>query len=171
MSPIEGTVRNLVEDDESIIRIARIIHHLQTHESKVPGPLCGGTSRGLFWENEYVELGSTERLQMYVNRRMFGKHKGHFLKFEKLVVNHNDIAPRNIIWMPDGRICLIDWAHAGYYPWLLEIAVLDFNTQARKDAVFARKLQDELGRSLTVRERSDVGILCMAWFNGLRYAM
>ena len=171
MEIIEGTVRNLVEDDESIIRIAHIIHHLQTHESKVPGPLCGGTSRGLFWENEYVELVSPERLEMYINRRMFGKYKGHSFRVEELLLNHNDIAPRNIIWMPDGRISLIDWAHAGYYPWLLEIAILDFNTQARKDAVFARKLQDELGRSLTVRERSDVGILCMAWFNGLRYAM
>lgn len=171
MESIEGNLRYLVEDDESIQKVARIIHHLQTHEGKIPGPLCEGMSRGIFWEHEYVELGSTARLEMYISRRMTGELKGQSFEVDKLVLNHNDIAPRNIIWMPDGRICLIDWAHAGYYPRLFEMVVSLNNTEGRKDVVFAHKVQIELARSLTDREISDVNNLSHACFNGLRYAM
>jgi aminoglycoside phosphotransferase (APT) family kinase protein len=168
MEFIKGTVRDLIEDDKSIQRIARIINHLHTYESRIPGPLCGGTSRGFFWEREHVVLGNTERLERYINTRVVGP--GRDLRFEvgKLVLNHNDIAPRNIIWMPDGSVCLIDWEHAGYYPWLLEIVVLDINMQQGKDEVFVKKLQIELG-PLTTREQSDLDLLIMAWDKGLRF--
>jgi Ser/Thr protein kinase RdoA (MazF antagonist) len=124
----------------------------------------------MFWENEHVELKSTQRLEKYLNRRMVGDQKGLCIKVGKLVLNHNDIAPRNIIWMPDGSICLIDWAHAGYYPQVVEIVVLGFNTQAGKDLKFTTKLRDKLG-PLTAQEEEEVNMLEVAWFNGHRYRM
>lgn len=170
MEFVQGTVRNLIEDDESITKIARIVRYLQTYQSNVPGPLGGGQSRGLFWENEEIELRSALRLEEYLNRRMIGDQKGLYIKVGKLVLNHNDIAPRNIIWMPDGSICLIDWSHAGYYPQLLELVILGFNTQEGKDLGFTEKLRIKLG-SLTAREEEDLTLLKMAWFNSHQYEM
>lgn len=168
MEFVEGKVRNLVEDDESILRIARIVDHLKTFESKVPGPLCGGTSRGLFWESQPVELGNSKRFEQYINTRAIGPKNDLHFKVGKLVLNHNDISPRNIIWMHNGSICLIDWAHAGYYPWLLEKVVLGINSQEGKDEVFVEKLQKELG-PLTPREKSDYGLLITAYTKSMRY--
>lgn len=37
-------------------------------------------------------------------------------RFEKLVLTHQDIAPRNIILDAEGKARLIDWAFAGAYP-------------------------------------------------------
>lgn len=170
MEFVKGTTRCLIEDDESITKIARIVRYLQTHQSNVPGPLGGGRSRGLFWENEEVELRSTSRLEEYLNRRMVGDQKGLCIEVGKLVLNHNDIAPRNIIWMPDGSICLIDWSDAGYYPQLLELAVLRFNTQDGKDLKFTEKLTTELG-PLTASEETNLDLWNMAWFNSHRYVM
>ncbi|TVY88234.1 hypothetical protein LAWI1_G007368, partial [Lachnellula willkommii] len=34
----------------------------------------------------------------------------------KLVMCHGDLAPRNILQLDDGRLALLDWANAGFYP-------------------------------------------------------
>lgn len=38
------------------------------------------------------------------------------VKFEKLLLTHQDIAPRNLILNALGKVWLIDWAFAGAYP-------------------------------------------------------
>lgn len=171
MQRIPGEVRDKVEDLESVKRVADIIRHLQTHKSKTPGPLEGGTSRGLWWEEEPVDLkGEVARFEKYIQNRLVGKQQGWTVELGEFVLNHNDIAPRNLIWMPDGRISLIDWAHAGFYPWVLELAVLEFNTQERKDVGFTFPLIDEF-EPLSELDRKNKTSLQLAWFNSHRYSM
>ena len=45
-------------------------------------------------------------------------------RFEKLVLTHLDVAPRNLILNSDGRAWLIDWGNAGIYPDGFEVASL-----------------------------------------------
>lgn len=56
MQRIHGEVKDKIEDVQSVKRVADFIRHLQTHKSSIPGPLEGGISRGLWWENEHVDL-------------------------------------------------------------------------------------------------------------------
>ncbi|CAD0114042.1 unnamed protein product [Aureobasidium uvarum] len=171
MQRIRGEVRDRIEDCASVRRVADIVRHLQTHKSSIPGPLEGGISRGLFWENEHVDLrGEVGRLAEYIRRRLVGGQQGWGVGLGEFVLNHNDIAPRNLIWMTDGRICLIDWAHAGFYPKLLELVVLEFNTQEGNDLGFTLALSGELG-PLSNEEEREVRSLNMAWFNSHRYRM
>ncbi|KAM5499618.1 hypothetical protein McanMca71_006192 [Microsporum canis] len=44
----------------------------------------------------------------------------------KLVLTHQDIAPRNLILDPKGKVWLIDWGDAGIYPEGFEYAALAF---------------------------------------------
>ncbi|KAG9684798.1 hypothetical protein KCU95_g12838, partial [Aureobasidium melanogenum] len=171
MQRIHGEVRDKIENLQSVTRVADIIRHLQTHKSSIPGPLDGGISRGLWWENEHVDLkGEVARLEEYIRRRMVGKQQGWSVELGEFVLNHNDIAPRNLIWMPDGRICLIDWAHAGFYPWVLELVVLEFNTQEGKDLGFTLALSKKF-EPLSEAEQKNKNSLQMAWFNSHRYSM
>ncbi|KAK2808375.1 hypothetical protein FQN50_004760 [Emmonsiellopsis sp. PD_5] len=45
--------------------------------------------------------------------------------FDKLVLTHHDIAPRNLILYPNGKVVLIDWGDAGIYPKGLEATSLN----------------------------------------------
>lgn len=45
-------------------------------------------------------------------------------RFQKLVFSHQDIAPRNLILDPQGKVWLIDWSWAGFYPPGFDQAVL-----------------------------------------------
>ncbi|KAK5999802.1 hypothetical protein QM012_005208 [Aureobasidium pullulans] len=169
MQRMHGQVRKRIEDLHSVRRVADIIRHLQTHKSSVPGPLGGGVSRGMWWENEDVNLrGSVARLAEYIKRRLKGPQQGWTFEMSEFVMNHNDIAPRNIIWLPDGRISLIDWAHAGFYPWLMELVVLEFNTQCGEDLGFTVPLSEEF-EPLSEAEQKNKASLQMAWFNSHRY--
>ena len=170
MELVEGIERDTIEDDQSITKVAEAISHLREFQSNTPGPLGGGRSRGLFWENEETKLESKSRLEEYINRRLVGEQSGRQFKVNELVMNHNDIAPRNIIWMSNRSICLLDWSSAGYYPRLLELVVLLFNTQQSKDFEFARLLQQKLG-PLTCDEEKEKSMMHMAWFNSHRYKM
>ncbi|PLB50381.1 hypothetical protein P170DRAFT_445706 [Aspergillus steynii IBT 23096] len=44
--------------------------------------------------------------------------------FDRLVLTHSDIAPRNLILGTDGKVHLIDWGDAGIYPDGFEVASL-----------------------------------------------
>ncbi|KAB8276929.1 hypothetical protein BDV30DRAFT_235172 [Aspergillus minisclerotigenes] len=44
--------------------------------------------------------------------------------FQKFVLVHQDISPRNMILDATGKVCLLDWAHAGAYPPAFERAAI-----------------------------------------------
>ena len=81
---------------------------------------------------------------------------------------HLDIAPRNILWLEDGSLCLIDWASAGYYPRLFEFCA-QWVVEG-KDGNFnylLLKLMDALSdREIAQKE----AILC-AWRNIQKYPL
>jgi thiamine kinase-like enzyme len=46
---------------------------------------------------------------------------------------HLDIAPRNILVLGDGSLCLVDWRTGGSYPRLFERAALEIHSREKDD--------------------------------------
>jgi thiamine kinase-like enzyme len=80
---------------------------------------------------------------------------------------HLDIAPRNILYLPDSSICLIDWATAGFYPRLFEVCILNINNNGQ-NGKFEEMLLKNIG-SLTSEEEEQMWLLIPSFQNSLRY--
>ena len=119
--------------------IAKAVAHLsQIPEriSQVPGPVEGGMPRGYIWAEDgaSTSFDSAAEMENWLNSRLALYPKLALeepnwiakldLKSRKLVMCHTDLAPRNIILLDDGSICFIDWAFAGFYPYIFEIYAL-----------------------------------------------
>lgn len=75
--------------------------------------------------------------------------RGCGFQWSKLVMCHLDIAPRNLMLLPDGSLCFLDWAFAGFYPSIFEIYTLKARYEWGK-----QYLTDILGHIYTPDPRS-----------------
>jgi aminoglycoside phosphotransferase (APT) family kinase protein len=169
MDYIEGTVIDPLDEPDRIAKLVRVLDHFSTIEDVLPGSLSRGPSRGLLWpEAENLTFDSTKKMEEWFNSRLF-QGEGN-LSFQKspLVLCHLDLAPRNIIWQPDGGICLVDWASAGFYPrffefwaqWIIE----------GKDGSFNGLLLDSMS-PLRDHETALKKTICRVWHNIQKYTL
>lgn len=111
-----------------VMAITKAILHMQSFQQfENPGPVGGGRSRGLIYDEETDESDLTfatmADMQDYLNTRIRWRHVD--LTGTRLVFSHCDIAPRNIIFAEgDNELCIIDWASGGYYPRYFEYFAL-----------------------------------------------
>ena len=103
-------------------------------ESPIFGPVC--SDRGPF--ATYSELSNffNERLHMAMDYKKLPRddplRDDLFDNSEPLVLTHQDLNPRNVIVGEDGRLWIIDWAWAGYYPeWFEYVAMWRQNEYER----------------------------------------
>lgn len=78
----------------------------------------------------------------------------------------HDVAPRNILWLEDGSICLLDWKSAGFYPRILEVCMQRINVGM--DGHFNELLLASMER-LTDKEEAQAQLVLQAYSNGIRY--
>jgi hypothetical protein len=118
-----------------IMQVASMITTLQSVQViQDPGPvdcnrcLCRGC---WFTDMGAGPFGTIREMEDWFNRKLAICQ--HFkqapatvspFRFEKLVLTHQDIAPRNLILGPSGMVWLIDWGDAGIYPLGFEVASL-----------------------------------------------
>ncbi|OJJ47418.1 hypothetical protein ASPZODRAFT_132392 [Penicilliopsis zonata CBS 506.65] len=113
--------------ESHIQKLAHVLEHLQSITADRAGSLCGGPSIGLLWpDTNDLIINTVQQVEEWFNSRLFPGDGKVYFEPSPLVLCHLDIAPRNIIWLDDGSICLLDWASAGFYPRLLEFASLFF---------------------------------------------
>ncbi|OJJ83850.1 uncharacterized protein ASPGLDRAFT_47545 [Aspergillus glaucus CBS 516.65] len=127
---------NQTERVDVVSQVASMITTLQSIPlpQQSPGPVgCESCSARGFW---FTDMGtgpfrSTEELEAWFNRRLtiskqFNQAPDDVppFQFDRLVLTHQDIAPRNLILGLDGTVHLIDWGDAGVYPEGLEFASL-----------------------------------------------
>ena len=135
MEHINGSVFDRLEDPDSIAITARILDYFSTIRNDRPGPLGGGVSRGLLWpDNEDLSFDTVEHMEDFLNSRISREPGRLALRGYDLVLCHLDIAPRNILVLEDGSVCLIDWASAGFYPRFFEFCIQWINMD--KDGKF-----------------------------------
>ncbi|CZT21519.1 uncharacterized protein RCC_07382 [Ramularia collo-cygni] len=110
----------------------------QLGKHAAPGPICGGPPSGFPWGDGKADLEfrSAQDLEHALNLRLAqwspqssrvkAKTKASLLSLEgtQFGLCHMDLAPRNFILANDGKIAMLDWSTAGYYPTFFEVAGL-----------------------------------------------
>lgn len=168
MEYIQGQVHAKLESPESISRITCALAHFTEVQNHMPGPLAGGIPRGILWpENEDLSFKTVRDLERFFNYRLRGNKK-LALDDYNLTLCHLDIAPRNIIWLDDGSMGLLDWESAGFYPRLFEVCLLRINFG--KDGDFNRLLLDSM-KPLTEEEEAQVELILKAFSNAQRFRL
>lgn len=169
MEYIEGRVIDPLDDPELIAKVARVLDHFCSITANRPGSLWGGPCRGLLWpDSEDLNFEDKGQMERWFNSRLFaGEGKVSFRDCD-LVLCHLDIAPRNIIWQPDGRICLVDWASAGFYPRLFEYWA-QWNIEGI-EGPFNSLLLNSM-KPLSDYESVQQLPICRVWYNTQKYVL
>ena len=149
-----------------IQRLAGILEYFRSITADRAGSLCGGPSIGLLWpDTNDLTISNVQQVEEWFNSRLFpGDGKVHF-DISQLVLCHLDIAPRNIIWLDDGGVCLLDWASAGFYPRPLEFASLFF-----QEYDFSEMLLNAISFG-SERDKEEQQKICQALYNNERYSL
>jgi thiamine kinase-like enzyme len=63
-------------------------------------------------------------MEDWLNHRLPDVEAKLALEKYPLVLCHLDLAPRNMIRLEDGSLCLLDWKSAGLYPRFFEVCIL-----------------------------------------------
>jgi Ser/Thr protein kinase RdoA (MazF antagonist) len=113
---------------------------------------------------------SVEDMNCWLNKRLKLVNKAVDLHPYPLVLCHLDLCRRNIKIMEDNAICLLDWGHAGFFPWFFETAALSCvhdDTRYRNALLQALKSVKELKDA----EQECVNLLLRARAASLRYIL
>lgn len=123
----------LPNEREDVIRqVVDMIRELQSLQIPLVGPIGGGPSHGrwfsIYGSGPFTGVSDFEeycngRLEIAKRTRKTPTSTPPF-KFSSFVMTHQDIATRNLILDPDGRLYLIDWGCAGAYPPIFEAATI-----------------------------------------------
>jgi hypothetical protein len=167
MEYIHGQIHPSPNNDQ-INKIAQILSYFSSIQSQDPGPLQGGVSRGLLWEeNGRPAFKTVQTMESWLNFRLPDVESKLTLQKYPLVLCHLDLAPRNIIWLADGSVCLIDWASAGFYPRFFEVALLKIMEYSHDD--YELTLIEKMAK-LTGDEEIQMTLLQRSFYNGIRYS-
>lgn len=86
--------------------LRKAFDHLASFKRDDPGPLHSGEPVGILWEDETPSQSHTVAgLEEWINTRQGDQVVLHG---EELVLCHLDMALDNMLWLPDGKICLLD---------------------------------------------------------------
>ncbi len=104
-----------------------------------PGPVGGGSLRGYLWSDNGLNstFSSVTELEDFLNNILadYTLERDRFdFTSSDLIMCHGDLAPRNILRLDDGRLALLDWANAGFYPLIFEIYA--FRTRVNREPIF-----------------------------------
>jgi len=164
MEFFDGVVDEYIVDSIRREKIARVIAHLADIKSRKVGPLAGGSVRGQLW-TEDLEFTPTSLpdVEKYYSRVL--RPQNLELDGAETVLCHLDIAARNIIWLRDDSIVLLDWQSAGFYPQVFEYCALRVNQRAPGDlnSCFLDAFR------LTSNEKDQAELILQAWSKFQRY--
>ena len=167
MEYIHGEVLQSLNSGQ-IDQIAQILLYLSSIQSQHPGPLQGGVSRGLLWEESGKPAFKTvPQMESWLNFRLPDVESKLTLEKYPLVLCHLDLAPRNIIWLADGSVCLIDWASAGFYPRFFEGCLLKImqHSHGNYEVTLIERME-----KLTEDEEAQMLLLAHSFYNGIKYS-
>ena len=153
------------QDQEAVVdSILKALHHLAALPIPIgqgPGPVGGGPPRGYLWGDSGIvsSFASISEMDSWLNDILEYEPQPSRDTFDfksvKLVMCHTDLAPRNILWLGDGQLALLDWGSAGFYPRVFEVYA--FRTRVDREAIFAKILP-----RLTQQEDYEEQIQCLS---------
>jgi aminoglycoside phosphotransferase (APT) family kinase protein len=127
-------------------QVAAMINRMQSSSFKIsPGPI-GGSEGQKFqgpWFTEYgagpfatlqdLEDWCNHKIDVCIKFKQASRHESRF-RFRKVVLTHQDVAPRNLILDTQGTVWIIDWGVSGAYPPRFEQAA--FQAQSGRNGEF-----------------------------------
>ncbi|OXV10467.1 hypothetical protein Egran_01769 [Elaphomyces granulatus] len=148
--------------DEVTSQVAGMVEQMQSISLNHmrPGPIGGGAPFQGPWFSDTCGNGSgpfdtLQEMEDWLNHkldtrlRLWRNASGDTPRFEfkdtRMVFTHQDIAPRNLILDPSGRLWLIDWAYAGVYPEGFEQSAIP--KQQVRDDTFSKLVLSKLSCS------------------------
>jgi hypothetical protein len=109
-----------VDCTEQIEGLQKALDHLSSLKRTFPGPLHSSELQGILWEDDAPSTHDTpEGLEVWINTWQDDKI---ILDGEDFVLCYLDTALQNMLRLPSGKICFLDWGSAGYYPRYFELA-------------------------------------------------
>jgi serine/threonine protein kinase len=161
-------VSSMTDPDAYLEPMAKVLKHFEQVQRAKPGPLHESVAFGHLWlDYDPITPVTISDIEEYYNKRQLKNSTQLNLTSYPLIFCHLDIAPRNILVLQDGSLCLIDWNSAGFYPRLFERCALEINV--RKENDWNTKLLGLLGE-LDEDEKSQAQLLERAYYLGQRYA-
>lgn len=142
-------------------RLLPILKQFRTIQSDIPGALGGGPAYGIFWENDFPKFSSRDEFDAWINKRLLNQRNS--ILGQSLSICHMDLAPRNILELPDRSICLLDWANAGFYPPVFEEVILRLQPAYNQEITF----YESLAKSI-FEDEAQLGCVLMVWNNEQR---
>lgn len=135
MEYVKGQALSLIKDPNFYLEVmVKVLKHFEQVQHDKPGPFHGGLACGQLWlDYDSIAPRTIVDVEEYYNRRQLKTLPHLNLKEYPLVFCYLDIAPRNILVLADGSLCLIDWASAGFYPRLFERCALKLNIDKEGD--------------------------------------
>ncbi len=134
------------KSQQLLLNISKSLRHINMFVGSRAGPIGGGQAHGPLW-SEYgsrSHFESKNDIQKWLNERLAVDQQSVDLSTHELRLCHLDVAPRNLLILPNDQICLLDWATAGFYPHIFEIWSLQLFRHIFGDPFFQALLQ-ELG--------------------------
>ncbi|KAF2248726.1 hypothetical protein BU26DRAFT_564427 [Trematosphaeria pertusa] len=168
MEYIDGQpVSSTMDPDAYLQPMAKVLKIFEQVQRAKPGPFHKSVAFGQLWlDYDPIAPAAVSDIEEYYNKRQL-KNSTHLnLAGYPLIFCHLDIAPRNILVLGDGSLCLIDWNSAGFYPRLFERTALAINVRAEND--WNTKLLALLD-GLDEGEKSQAQLLERAYYLGQRY--
>lgn len=172
MENIDGVTLERVRWEEKGIlsRVVTALNALHSISSKHPGPISGGEAYGSLWSESGsgTTFDNIKDLEFYMNERLVYFQTSIRVREEDLCLCHLDVAPRNFMIDLQGRLCLLDWATAGFFPRYFELWSINFTQH-----VMGRHFGPELIQMLepTTAEESEVEKLSLIYRFNSNYAM
>jgi aminoglycoside phosphotransferase (APT) family kinase protein len=155
--------------DDVTSQVAGMIEQMQSISLNhmPPGPIGGGAPFQGPWFSDTCGIGpgpfdTLQEMEDWLNQKLDTRlrlrrpdvsavtPRFEFTKDTRMVFTHQDIAPRNLILDPSGRLWLIDWAYAGVYPEGFEQAAIP--KQQSRDDTFSDLVLSKLSRSSYPKE-------------------
>ncbi|CAI7629715.1 unnamed protein product [Penicillium crustosum] len=167
MEYVEGHVIDPLHDPHLIAKIAKVLDYFSTLTANRVGSMGGGLYRGLLWpDGEDLGFDDKGQMESWFYSKLFPGEGNVSFRDCDLVLCHLDTAPRNIIWLPDGRICLLDWASAGFYPRIFEFWA-QWNIEGMEGLFKSQLLQSMT--PLPPHESVQQPQICRVWYNTQKY--
>jgi len=164
-----------LEQDTVVTYLINALNHLSAiplPAGQGPGPVGGGPLRGYLWSDGGIgsSFASIPSMENWLNKILADYtpdlHGRQFdFTSEKLVMCHTDFAPRNILRLNDGRLALLDWGSAGFYPSIFEKYA--FRTRLNREPIFAKIL---LRLAQVPNEESQIQLLARIEWILMRYS-
>ncbi|KAF2755966.1 hypothetical protein EJ05DRAFT_487785 [Pseudovirgaria hyperparasitica] len=157
--------------------IARVPNRIETLSARpVDNVLETSHARAFAWECSYWQLWldyvsiiptTIADIEEYDNKRQLRDSDYLNLAGYSLVFCHLEIAPRNILALEDGTLCLVDWVSADFHPRLFERTVLKISVRSKDDwTTNLLRLLDELEEN----EKYQAELLERAYYLGHKYS-